>query len=207
MKTVVCYGDSNTWGYRPDSGRRYDHNQRWTRRLQALLGDGFWLVEEGQNGRTTLHDDPVEGQKNGLAYLVPCLESHKPVDLVLLMLGTNDLKQRFAMSADDIAGCVKRLVRVIQSCEFGPADGAPEVLLLAPPPLARLSGFAEMFSGGYEKSLRLGGAYRQVAAERGCHFMDTREVVSLSDLDGVHLDPDQLPLLAEALAGEVRRIV
>ena len=206
MKTILCYGDSNTWGYRPGSGERYEQSERWTRRLQAMLGDGFSVIEEGQNGRTTVHDDPVDGFKNGLSYLLPCLESHKPVDLVVLMLGTNDLKHRFAVSAAEIAKSVARLVQVIRSCEFGPAGQAPRVLLLAPPPLGKLSHLADIFAGAYEKSLQLSGVYRQVAAERGCYFLDTATVVRLSDTDGVHLDAEQLPRLADAVAAAVREM-
>ncbi|TVR73719.1 MAG: hydrolase [Spirochaetaceae bacterium] len=207
MKTILCYGDSNTWGYDPVTKARYDHTQRWTRILQHLLGQEYFVIEEGQNGRTTVHDDPVEGHKNGMTYLLPCLESHKPLDLVVLMLGTNDLKQRFSKPAVDIAWSVSRLVRAIQTSESGPADGAPEVLLLAPPPVARLTGFADMLAGAQEKSRHLGEEYRHVADERGCTFLDTGTIIRSSDVDGVHFDPDQLPLLAEAVHERVTAIL
>lgn len=207
MKTVLCYGDSNTWGYDPVSKERYDHTQRWTCVLQKLLGDGYHVVEEGQNGRTTVHDDPVEGHKNGLAYLLPCLESHHPVDVVVLMLGTNDLKQRFSQPASDIARSVSRLVHTIQTSEFGPAGEAPKVLLLAPPPVEQLGDFAEMFAGSREKSRRLGQEYRAVAEERRCAFLDTSTVIRCSDVDGIHFDPDQLPLLAEAIRDRVVKLL
>lgn len=203
MKTVLCYGDSNTWGYRPNDGSRYGHSERWTRRLQALLGSDVWVVEEGQNGRTTVHDDPVEGIKNGLAYLLPCLESHKPVDAVVLMLGTNDLKHRFGKSAGEIARSVRRLVRTVQTCEYGPAGGAPRVLLVAPPPVASLSAFAVVFEGAGEKSRELAAEYRLVAQECGCAFLDAGTVIRSSDGDGIHLDEDQLPLLAAAVRSAV----
>ncbi len=90
-----------------------------------MLGSEYWVVEEGQNGRTTVHDDPVEGNKNGLAYLLPCLESHKPVDAIVLMLGTNDLKHRFAKPALDIAKSIRQVIKAIQSCEHGPGGAAP----------------------------------------------------------------------------------
>jgi lysophospholipase L1-like esterase len=199
MKTILCYGDSNTWGYNPATQERYGHDQRWTRRLQALLGDGYWVIEEGQNGRTTVHDDPVEGNKNGLTYLLPCLESHKPLDLVVLMLGTNDLKLRMSKTSQDIAKSVGRLVKHIQGSEFGPGNKAPQVLMIAPPPLGRLTDFAAAFSGGSEKSLTLGVEYNKIAVERGCAFLDARTVIQSSDVDGIHFDADQLPLLAEAV--------
>ena len=103
MKEVLCYGDSNTWGYNPKTKQRYDRNTRWPCVLQRELGEEFLVIPEGQNGRTTVWDDPVEGQKNGMTYLLPCLESHKPLDLVIITLGTNDLKHRFSVTAYDIA--------------------------------------------------------------------------------------------------------
>ncbi|MFA7566861.1 MAG: SGNH/GDSL hydrolase family protein [Alkalispirochaeta sp.] len=203
MKSVLCYGDSNTWGYNPVTKGRYDRSLRWTRVLQRLLGDDYEVIEEGQNGRTTVHDDPVEGQKNGMSYLVPCLESHKPVDLVVLMLGTNNLKRRFAEGPGDIARSVGRLVQVVQTCEFGPAGAAPKVLLLAPPPVGRLTEFGEIFAGAVEKSRGLGEAYRLIAREKRCGFLDTAGVIRSSDVDGIHLDAVQLSLLAEAVKDAV----
>ena len=98
MKTILCYGDSNTYGYNPSNGFRYPENVRWTGRLQSALGEGYKIIEEGCNGRTTIFDDPLEGWKNGLGYLRPCLNSHKPVDIVIMMLGSNDLKETFHAS-------------------------------------------------------------------------------------------------------------
>jgi lysophospholipase L1-like esterase len=102
IKTVLCYGDSNTWGSDPETGERFAPEVRWPGVLRQALGEGYWVVEEGLNGRTTVRDDPIEGaHKNGRTYLPACLEFHKPIDLVLIMLGTNDLKARFAASASD----------------------------------------------------------------------------------------------------------
>lgn len=103
MKTVLCYGDSNTYGYDPSDGFRYPESVRWTCRLQKLLGDDYRIIEEGCNGRTTVFDDPIESWKNGRDYLKPCLNSHKPIDIVILMLGSNDLKETFHASAKQIA--------------------------------------------------------------------------------------------------------
>ena len=95
MKTILCYGDSNTYGYNPVTGGRWSEDIRWTGRLQQLLGDEYKVIEEGCNGRTTMYKAPGEGWKSGLEYLKPCLNSHKPVDAVVMMLGTNDLKMDF----------------------------------------------------------------------------------------------------------------
>ena len=115
MKTVLCYGDSNTYGYNPVNGMRYGESIRWTCRLRDLLGDGYRVIEEGCNGRTTIYDDPVDGWKNGLDYLRPCLNSHKPVDIVILMLGSNDLKDTFHLTAREIADGAGVLVDTIKN--------------------------------------------------------------------------------------------
>ena len=104
MKNVLCYGDSNTHGYDGVTGGRFPWGVRWTSLVQeALKEEQVRIIEEGQNGRTTVWDDPIEGMKSGLKYLIPCLESHSPLDVVVLMLGTNDIKQRFSLSASDVA--------------------------------------------------------------------------------------------------------
>ena len=113
-KTVLCYGDSNTYGYIPETGMRYPKEIRYPGKLQLLLGDDYLVIEEGCNGRTTIHDDPEDGWKNGLDYLKPCLNSHKPVDIVILMLGSNDLKDTFHLSAEEIAHGAGVLVDVIK---------------------------------------------------------------------------------------------
>ena len=152
MKRVLCYGDSNTWGYDPVTKDRLDHDLRWTGVLRTMLGGGYTIIEEGLNGRTTVWDDPIEGYKNGRTYLIPCLETHRPLDLVVLMLGTNDLKQRFSLSAFDIAQGASVLVREIQASVAGIGGRAPLVLLMAPPPVVTLTDFAEMFEGAESKS-------------------------------------------------------
>ena len=150
MKTIVCYGDSNTWGYDPVSQDRLSITQRWTGVLAQELGAGYRVIEEGLGGRTTVWDDPIEGYKNGKGYLIPCLETHKPIDLIIIMLGTNDLKKRFSVSAYDIANGAGVLVDVVQKSASGPRGAVPQILLMAPPPTTQLTEFAEMFEGAGE---------------------------------------------------------
>ena len=114
MKTVLCFGDSNTWGYDPATKNRFPRDVRWAGILAGLLSPDYQVIEEGLNGRTTVWNDPIEGYKNGRDYLIPCLETHRPIDLVILMLGTNDLKMRFSVSAFDIANSAGVLVDIIQ---------------------------------------------------------------------------------------------
>jgi lysophospholipase L1-like esterase len=220
MKTVLCYGDSNTHGTKPidfdpietqfiPCHYRYPREKRWTYILQEGLGSNYYVVEEGLNGRTTVFDDPVEGlHKNGLKYLLPCLESHAPVDLVIIMLGTNDLKPRFCASAYDIALSAGVLASTVKNSNFGPEGKNPEVLLLCPPPLGRQS-FLKGFFGidEIEKSLLLSKYYKKVAGLYRCSFFDVSEIIKPSDIDGAHYDEKDVKKLGKHLVGIVRSIL
>ena len=114
MTTILCYGDSNTYGYNPVNGLRYPKDIRWTGVLQKLLGEEYAVIEEGCNGRTTVFEDVAEPWKAGLGYLKPCLNTHKPIDFVIMMLGSNDLKRVFHASAKEIADGAEQLVSIIK---------------------------------------------------------------------------------------------
>ena len=206
-KTILCYGDSNTWGWNPVTQSRYARPERWPGVLRQALGDGYLVIEEGLNGRTTVWDDPIEGYKNGKEYLIPCLETHKPIDLVIVMLGINDLKMRFGVPACDVAAGAGVLVDIVTKSETGPGDGAPKVLLIAPPPIAKLSDFAEMFEGGAAKSKMLSRHFRHVAEERGCALLEASEIIVSSVVDGIHLDLSEHRKLGEAVAARVRKMI
>ncbi len=200
MKSILCYGDSNTWGFRPDGRGRYGRDERWTGVLQAELGPEYYVIEEGLNGRTTIWDDPFGEGRNGKTWLLPCLETHKPLDLVVIMLGTNDLKLRLSLPAYDIAASAGILAGMVQKSGTGVGGSAPEVLLIAPPPLGKLSGLADRFHGGAEKSVQLAPLYRQVAAETGCHFLDAGSIVRTSDIDGLHWEAGEHRKFGKRLA-------
>ena len=209
MRTLLLYGDSNTHGTMPAShlgfDGRFDRDERWAGRLTKLLPD-WEVIAEGHPGRTTVHDDPIEGaHRNGLTVLPAILESHKPVDVVLLMLGTNDLKERFSVNAGDIALALERLVRVIRASGAGPGGGAPGVLLVAPPPIIETGCLAGMFAGGAAKSRALAAEIAAAADRAGVAFMDAGKVVTVSDIDGIHYDANANPELAEAFAAAIRR--
>ncbi|MCX5493121.1 SGNH/GDSL hydrolase family protein [Kaistia dalseonensis] len=213
MKTVLAYGDSNTWGAatvpRPDE--RYSFEERWTGIAQATLGPDWRLIEEGLPGRTTVHSDPVEGaHMNGKDYLLPCLRSHRPLDVVVIMLGTNDLKARFSVPAQDIAAGAAALIKVIRQAEAGRLAGVPNILLVAPPPLLDFHGerqeFAAMLEGGYEKSLLLGATYAAVAKANDVAFLDAGPLIRSSAFDGVHFDPDAHQVLGRAIGEKVRSL-
>ena len=182
MRTVVCFGDSNTWGYVPGSGgERLPHEARWPVRLQALLGDGWEVVAEGLSGRTATIERPDSEGRNGLPYLLPCLLSHAPVDVVVIFLGTNDVN---FVDDDRVARCIARLVRVTRASEAGPGGAAPHVLVVCPPP----------FDGH-----ALGPSFR---AELDCELLDLDGVASYRVVgdDVEHLDAAGHAAVAAAVA-------
>ena len=187
MKTVLCYGDSNTWGYVPFTAERLAWNVRWTGILQALLGDQFRIIEEGLRGRTTVWDDPFKPDRNGFKTLIPLLDSHMPLDLVVLMLGTNDLKHIYGTYAADAARGANRLIEVIQQRPCGIAGQSPAILLVAPPIMIERPPLKDQFRGCEEKSGLFGECYRAVADTAGVGFIDASDAVREEDLpDGVH---------------------
>jgi lysophospholipase L1-like esterase len=207
MKTVLCFGDSNTWGRSPHSTVRHPPENRWPNVMAQELGPEFLVIPEGLNGRTTVWDDPIEEHRCGKAYLPACLLSHHPLDAVVLMLGTNDLKKRFSVSAFDIGRSVGLLLDIILKSGTGPDGQAPKVLLVSPPPLGKLSEFAEMFEGAAEKCAGLPARYREHAQARGCRFFDAGGVVRASDADGIHLEASDQVKLGVALAPMVRSLL
>lgn len=207
MKTILLFGDSNTHGTLPvpdlGSSDRYSRDDRWTTRLANLLAD-WEVITEGHPGRTTVHDDPIEGaHRNGLTVLPALLESHQPIDVVLVMLGTNDLKQRFSVNAGDIALSLERLVRVILTSAAGPNGSAPGVLLVAPPPIVEVGCLAGMFAGGAAKSQALTVEIAAAASRAGVPFLDAGQVVAVSPIDGIHYGPEANQPLATAIAAAI----
>ncbi|MEZ5392089.1 MAG: SGNH/GDSL hydrolase family protein [Bryobacterales bacterium] len=207
LQTVLCYGDSNTWGRDPHSMARLPLESRWPEAMARELGADVRVICEALNGRTTVWEDPIEEHRNGKTYLSPCLLSHHPLDLVVLMLGTNDCKKRFSVSAFDIGRSVGLLLDMIQKSGCGPDGGAPQVLLVSPPPFGRMGDFAEMFEGAEEKCAGLPRYYREHAEQRGCRFFESGTVVRASDGDGVHLDSADQVKLGKALAPLVREML
>ncbi len=209
MSTILCYGDSNTHGFDPATGDRFPPGVRWPGVLRRELGEGFEIVEEGLNGRTTIWEDPFVEGRNGRTYLAPCLLSHAPVDVVVLMLGTNDLKAFFRVGAAEIASGLATLVELVQRSGAGPSGGAPRVLLVVPPPVGAGSNHAELWGFGraLEESRRLSRLCQTVAEDAHCALLDAGAVVSPSPVDDIHLDAAGHGRLGQAIATEVRHLV
>lgn len=214
-KHIVCLGDSNTHGYCADpadcadpSLARFNEDERWTRRLQAALGEDYLVCEEGLSGRTTVFDDPLYEGLSALDYLWPCLKSHEPVGLLLIMLGTNDTKERIGANAYAIGLGLRRLVQKAQTTDCWGPGGKPNILIIAPPAIGegvRTSPVAEeMGRGAVEKSRQVPGEFRRIAEETGCAFLDLNETdCAFNQIDFMHLTRAGHARLAELLAALV----
>jgi lysophospholipase L1-like esterase len=205
VRTVLCFGDSNTWGTDPAGGPRFPRDVRWPGRLQVALGEDWHVVEEGLPGRTMTLDSPLAPGKNGLAYLVPCLDSHAPLDAVVIFLGTNDLADRYSLSASDIARAAGRLAQVVRQSAAG-VDGAPPQPILACPPLVGDTEWEDGWKGAPAKSALLSEPFAAVAEELPCPLVELASVTRYSDLDGVHLDAEGHAAVARAVEEALARL-
>ncbi len=200
-KTILCFGDSITWGYNPSDGTRYPPEDRWPRALESALQGRAHVIEEALNGRTIATEDFSRPYRNGLAMLSPLLESHAPIDVIVVMLGTNDSAPCYGLTAGRIAVNSMDMVRAVIASQAGPGATAPKMVLVAPPHLGSLNAdMALMYSGGQGTSRGLADAYRTVAAYFGIAYLDASEIVKVSSVDGVHLDPEAQRALGVAVS-------
>ena len=210
-KRILCFGDSNTYGYTP-SGERFDDDTRWPTRLAAELGEGYTVIEEGFCGRTCVFDDPVEGgYKSGIQYLPPCVMSHNPLDIVLLMLGTNDTKKRFGMTAENIGQAMMQLALTARQYAFNAAGKPSRIVIVAPAPIRdnlMQTHFGECFG---EQSIEVSRAvpreFRKVSKLIRCDYFDAGRYSEASIQDAVHMSAESHASLAAALAEKIRSFV
>ncbi|MDD4080670.1 MAG: GDSL-type esterase/lipase family protein [Eubacteriales bacterium] len=209
-KHIVCYGDSNTWGYDGETGGRMDDDARWTRLLQEKLGSDYLVMEEGVNGRTTVFEDPLEEGLNGLKALPPALLAHSPIDLLVVMLGTNDCKARFAATPNDIAQGLRRLALKAKGMDVW--REIPRLIIIAPMVMGEgLYGMPEvsasMGPGCVEKSRELPELMRRLSLELGCAFLDSNDSVVPNTTDFMHIARENSGALAEKVAEAILLIL
>ncbi|KNZ42238.1 SGNH/GDSL hydrolase family protein [Acetobacterium bakii] len=214
MKNIMIFGDSNTWGWDPSNDlvaviKRWPDDVRWAGVLQAELGDDYKVIQEGLNGRTTVWDDPIEEYRCGKQHIIPLLDTHAPLDLVIIMIGTNDLKDRYTVTAQDIANGAGLILdkTLAQIGAFGP--NGPKVLFIAPPTLGSIENgiFKFMFAGNREKSEQMPEFYKGVAQSRGVPYFDAGTVAKASAVDGLHMEAESHAALGKAVAIEVKKIL
>ncbi len=220
MKIILCYGDSNTWGNIAGSrnkelmlAKRFDRNIRWTGVLQKILGENFYVIEAGLNGRTTSFDETkvVRPSRNGLATLPVILEMHYPLDLVIIMLGTNDARidQDYHGTPEQSAQAIKKMVRFIKQSHLGQNFTSPEILVIAPPPVEKIDStdFNLFFDDhSIAKTNALSLHYAKLAEEEHCAFLNAGEIVTRGAVDGIHFDENNHRVLANAIAFKIKTI-
>lgn len=210
MKRILCYGDSNTWGYISGTDHeRYSEKQRWTRLLGKKLGRKYEIIEEGLNSRTLLSTDTRPGRegREGLLWLKPCLDSQDKVDLVLLMLGTNELKNNFGKSAKDIADMLFSAIDLIENYKSQIDKSTPKVILLGLPPVNDTCEYCtheEKYSGCREKAENVNKIIKERCQKIGVKFVDN------SDLDvgedGIHITEQSHAVLAAKIKKAIKEI-
>ena len=212
MPTLLTFGDSNTHGTRPilaegDYGR-FDAKARWPCVAKEELGDKWILIEEGLPGRTTCFEDPIMGSfMNGWTGLKIALSTHGPIDLLTIMLGTNDCKALFGNSARDILGGISGLLAIAQNTELQSRHGGYKTVLIAPPPIVVTGIFSTSFYGADRLSEQLSDLYSEIATLWGIEFFDAGDVIATSPVDGVHFEKEAHQTLGTALAKKIRTIM
>lgn len=201
-KTVLCFGDSNTRGSAPDGVSRYAADVRWTGQLQSNLGSDYYVIEEGLGGRTTDVDDlrPEKPGRNGLVYFKPCLNGHGPVDVVVIMLGTNDFKNTFNKSAKDVADSLRQYVDFARETSL-----AKDIVLVSPAYITPTKPIVFYDDLAAEKSSQLAGEIKAVADDYGLPFFDAASTVVTGE-DGLHWDVESNKRFADAIADIVRSL-
>lgn len=204
-RTVLCYGDSNTWGYIPGTEmQRYSAHVRWPGVLSKLLGNEYRVQEEGLNGRTVASDDPLGGEviRNGYRTLPAIMQSHAPISVVVFMLGTNDLKPRFSMPASDIAAGVRMLTEKARNPAWGPGfTTSPEVIVICPPHIWEVeANFGAEFKGGREKSLDFRKSFALMAKTTPTTVIYAEDFIHSDPADGIHLSAESHGVLGQEVA-------
>jgi lysophospholipase L1-like esterase len=207
MKTILAFGDSLTWGFEAGTWKRHPFEDRWPNSLAATLGADFRVIEEGMNGRTTVFPDPTcEADRNGAVALPILLESHQPLDLVIIMLGTNDIKYANRCRAFDASLGMQRLIMLVKNHDYNPGSAIPKILIMSPPQIVATQDafFNDLWGHAIEESKLFAKHYARVAEEMGCGFFDAATVASADATDGGHLDAANTRKLGQALVPTVR---
>ncbi len=210
-KRILCYGDSNTWGWVPASmgKERFSVDKRWPGILQKLLGTDYEIIEEGLGGRTTMFNDPRPEfpERNGLAMLPIILETHLPLDLVILMLGTTDTKEMMNLSEQEIGLGMSNLVKAVKNSKLLNNQKTPAVFVVVPPVVKEDADFAaKLFKGGTAKGMALANIYQQVADNEKVYYLNPLNMIEVNINEGVHLDENNHLILAELIYQKIKEI-
>ncbi|MBH0016371.1 SGNH/GDSL hydrolase family protein [Pseudoalteromonas arctica] len=190
-KNILCFGDSNTWALNPVTGKRFDENTRWTSLLNKNLGCGFNVIEAGQPNRTLVHNPPFDGVLNGVSYLKPYLDKHE-FAFIIIALGTNDLKKRFNLTPSLIAGGLNDLINSIHIYyQQGSTLKSPKIIIASPPKIRITEQYSRIYEGADTKATELSSAFKSVAANNKCTFIDFNTFINVTAGDGLHFESNQ----------------
>ena len=207
IKTILCYGDSNTWGNVPRSEERYPKNIRWPGALQDLLGSNYEVISEGLCGRTLVAEEPTKPHRTGITHLQAIVESADPVDTTIIMLGTNDVKTTYNLTPSEIAEHLSQTIEFIMNIKG--LNKNPKILIICPPPviIPKTNDLDSRMIPGLEAFKVLPNLYKEVAQKHGCGFINAGDHVSSSKMDGYHLDDDGHLKLAGVIGDWVKESV
>ena len=207
MKRILCFGDSNTYGYKPDGSGRFDENIRWTARVQQKLGENYQIIEEGLCGRTTIFEDELRANRRGVDMVGALVETHNPIDVFVVMLGTNDCKARYSATAGIIAKGLEQVIVQAQS----KAPQSMKVLVVSPILLGQgvgEKGYDEEFNQRSEKeSAELSEEYEQLARKKDFYYLNASQYADPSTIDREHLDEAGHEKLADAIYEKLNEIL
>jgi len=202
-KTILCFGDSNTWGARPDSDERYPRSVRWPSVLQKLLSDDYEVINEGLVGRTLVANDPAKPYRTGVTHLTALLKTHEPVDLIIIMLGTNDVKVMYNLSDDDIAEHLEQTIKLIREEK----ESLPIIVVCPPAPVTPKEGEIDSRMARAPEIFKiLPKLFKEVSEKSGCIFLNAGDYISSSYVDGYHLDAEAHVKLASAIRDIIKTI-
>ena len=193
---ILCFGDSNTFGISPVDGKRLSEIERWPTLLKQQLGTGFEVIEAGEPNRTLVNNPPFMGDKSGIKYLKPYLEAHT-VDVVIIQLGTNDLKARFALSAIDIGKALEELILAIKA--FYHCKTIPKIIIISPPKVHEVGSYKSIYAGASKKAEQLSIEFKAVADRHACVFIDGFSLIAACESEGVHWPYKEHVCLAKQL--------
>lgn len=197
VKTILCYGDSNTWGRIPNKDRE-SKNARWPNILQGLLGADFDVISEGMPGRTLIATDKEKPYLNGLATLPIFTKSHYPIDCVIIMLGTNDTKKKYGLNAKQIANGLRYFISHLRK------EGISKIIVICPPKIIRpKNGLYPEFVNGPEISTELPILYEAISIKEGCSYLNSGSIIETSPVDGIHISRESHSKLALAIKEKV----
>lgn len=210
-RRILCFGDSNTWGFNAVTRERFENEVRWTKRLGKILGEDFEIIEEGLNGRCAVNEDQLKEGLKGLDYIHPCIMSHKPLDLVIIMLGTNDAKERYGMTPHNMAMGIIRVANKVRHSETGRGGQDPEILLVAPAAIGAeyvsCDAFLSMGREADRKTREMAAHLEMLSKESGFHYLNAGDHLEMGETDYMHLDEKGHRIMARILSEKITGIL